>query len=72
MEIKFSVFDWIFINNLDNFEKSVKLLNISLWLMFNESFLFVRVRVLFRDLFYMFFLVKYFCKVRNKIVYWGN
>ena len=49
METKLSAFDWNSINNLDNPEESVKLLNASLWSMFNESFPLIRVRVSSRD-----------------------
>ena len=72
METKLSVFDWNSINNLDNPEESVKLLNTSLWSMFNESFPLVRVRVSSRDPPYMSPLVKHLCKVRNKTAHQGN
>ena len=72
METKLSAFDWTSINNLDNPEKSVKLLNTSLWSMFNESFPLVRVRVSSRDPPYMSLLVKHLCKVRNKTAHPGN
>ena len=72
METKLSAFDWNSINNLDNPEESVKLLNTSLWSMFNESFPLVRVRVSSRDPPYMSPLVKHLCKVRNKTAHQGN
>ena len=72
METKLSAFDWNSINNLDNPEESVKLLNTSLWSMFNESFPLVRVRVSSRDPPYMSPLVKHLCKVRNKTAHRGN
>ena len=53
-------------------KKSVKLLNTSLWSMFNESFPLVRVRVSSRDPPYMSPLVKHLCKVRNKTAHRGN
>ena len=66
MDTKLSAFDFTSINNLDNPEESAKLLNTSLWSMFNESFPLVRVRVSSRDPPYMSPLVKHLCKVRNK------
>ena len=72
METKLSAFDWISINNLDNPEESMKLLNTSLWSMFNESFPLVRVRVSSRDPPYMSPLVKHLCKVRNKRAHRGS
>ena len=72
METKLSAFDWISINNLDNPEERVKLLNTSLWSMFNESFPLVRVRVSSRDPPYMSPLVKHLCKVRNKTAHRGS
>ena len=66
METKLSALDWNSISNLDNPEESAKLLNTSLWSMFNESFPLVRVRVSSRDPPYMSPLVRHLCKIRNK------
>lgn len=72
METKPSAFDWNSINNLDNPEESVKLLNASLWSMFNESFPLILVRVSCRDPPYMSPLVKHLWKIRNKTAHRGN
>ena len=71
METKLSAYDWNSIN-LDNPEERAKLLNTSLWSMFNESFPLVRVRVSSRDPPYMSPLVKHLCKIRNKTAQHGN
>jgi len=72
METKLRAFDWNSIKNLDNPEESAKLLNTSLWSMFNERFPLVRVRVSSRDPPYMSPLVKHLCKIRNKTGHLGN
>ena len=72
METKLSAFDWNSINNLDNPKESAKLLNTSLWSMFNESFPLVRVRVSSRDPPFMSPLVKHLCKIRNKTEHLGS
>lgn len=35
-------------------------------LMYNECFLFIKVKILFCDFFFMLLLIKYLCNLRNK------
>ena len=66
MNVKLELCDWSDILGLDDPEECVRVLNDRLWIMFDESFPLIRVKVSSRDPPFMSPLVKHLCSIRNK------
>ena len=66
MNVKLELCDWSDILGLDDPEECVRVLNDRLWIMFDESFPLIRVKVSSRDPPLMSPLVKHLCNIRNK------
>ena len=66
MNVKLELCDWSDTLGLDDPEECVRVLNERLWIMFDESFPLIRVKVSSRDLPFMSPLVKHLCNIRNK------
>ena len=66
MENRLKFFDWSKFFSVNDVEEAVLLLNQEISLMFNESFLQIKVKISSRDPPYLSPLVKYLCNIRNK------